>query len=63
MNNWCIRWFSRIFLLGILIFNGLTARRPCKSFGVIGLKLHTPWTFFIFELSKPGLEHIQPSSQ
>jgi hypothetical protein len=26
--------FSRIFLLGILIFKGLTARRPYKSFGV-----------------------------
>jgi hypothetical protein len=62
MNNWCIRWFSRIFLLGILIFKRLTARRPYKSFGVKGLKLHTPWTFFFFKLSKPALEHIQPSS-
>jgi hypothetical protein len=26
--------FSRIFLLGILIFKGLTARRLYKSFGV-----------------------------
>jgi hypothetical protein len=32
--------FSRIFLLGILIFKGLTARRLYKSFGVKGLK-HT----------------------
>jgi hypothetical protein len=29
--------FSRIFLLGILIFNGLNARRLYKSFGVKGL--------------------------
>jgi hypothetical protein len=28
---------SRIFLLGVLIFKGLTARRPYKSFGVKGL--------------------------
>jgi hypothetical protein len=27
------------FLLGILIFKGLTARRLCKSFGVKGLKM------------------------
>jgi hypothetical protein len=31
--------FSRIFLLGILIFKGLTARRFYKSFGVKGLML------------------------
>jgi hypothetical protein len=37
MNNWCIYCFSRIFLLGILIFKGLTARRLYKSFGVKGL--------------------------
>jgi hypothetical protein len=30
--------FSRIFLLGILICKGLTARRLYKSFGVKGLK-------------------------
>jgi hypothetical protein len=30
--------FSRIFLLEILIFKGLTARRIYKSFGVKGLK-------------------------
>jgi hypothetical protein len=36
MNNWCIV-FSRIFLLGILVFKGLTARRLYKSFGVKGL--------------------------
>jgi hypothetical protein len=30
--------FSRVFLLGILIFKGLTARRLYKSFGVKGLK-------------------------
>jgi disulfide bond formation protein DsbB len=39
MNNCCICWFSRIFLLGILIFKGLTARRLYKSFGVKGLKV------------------------
>jgi hypothetical protein len=37
VNNWCICWFSRIFLLGILIFKGLTALRRYKSFGVKGL--------------------------
>jgi hypothetical protein len=31
--------FSRIFLLGILIFQGLTARPLYKPFGVKGLKL------------------------
>jgi hypothetical protein len=30
--------FSRIFLLGILIFKGITARRVYKSFGAKGLK-------------------------
>jgi hypothetical protein len=29
--------YSRIFLLGILIFKGLTARRLYKAFGVNGL--------------------------
>jgi hypothetical protein len=37
MNNWCVCWFLHIFLLGILIFEGLTARRFYKSFGVKGL--------------------------
>jgi hypothetical protein len=37
MNNWCIFGFSVIFLLGILIFKGLTARRLYKSFGVKGV--------------------------
>jgi hypothetical protein len=31
--------FSRILLLGILIFKGLTARRLCKSFGVKGVNM------------------------
>jgi hypothetical protein len=31
--------FSRIFLLGILIFKGFTARHLYKSFGVKGLIL------------------------
>jgi hypothetical protein len=37
MNNWSICWFSRIMLLGILIFKALIARRLYKSFGVKGL--------------------------
>jgi hypothetical protein len=40
MNNCCICWFSRIFLQGILIFKGLTARRLYKSFGIKGLSTH-----------------------
>jgi hypothetical protein len=38
MNNWCIYWFSRIFLLGILIYKGFNARRLYKLFDVKGLK-------------------------
>jgi hypothetical protein len=34
MNNWLFVGLSRIFLLGILIFKELTARRLYKSFGV-----------------------------
>src|SRR5215468_8268409 len=30
MNNWCICWFSCIFLLGILIYKGLTVQRLYK---------------------------------
>jgi hypothetical protein len=37
MNNGVFVGFSRIFLVGILIFKGLTARRLYKSFGVKGL--------------------------
>jgi hypothetical protein len=37
MNNLCICWSSRIFLLGILIFKGLSARRLYKLFVVKGL--------------------------
>jgi hypothetical protein len=33
--------FSRIFLLRILIFKGLTARRLYKSFGIKGLTVST----------------------
>jgi hypothetical protein len=41
--------FSRIFLLGILIFKGITARRLYMSFGVKGLMIwkgcrRQPWT-------------------
>jgi hypothetical protein len=39
MNNLCICWYFTLFLLGILIFKGLTARRLYKSFGVKGLML------------------------
>jgi hypothetical protein len=38
MNYCCICWFSSIFLLGILIFKKLIARRRYKSFGVKGLR-------------------------
>jgi hypothetical protein len=41
MNNWCVCCFLHIFLLGILIFKGLTARRIYKSFGVKGLSIFT----------------------
>jgi hypothetical protein len=37
MNNLLFVGFSRIFLLEILIFKGLTARRLYKSFYVKGL--------------------------
>jgi hypothetical protein len=40
--------FSRIFLLGILIFKGFTARRVYKSFSIKGLsrnKMFFPFTF------------------
>jgi hypothetical protein len=33
--------FSHMFLLGILIFKGLTVRRLYKSFGIKGLKLNS----------------------
>jgi hypothetical protein len=53
MNNWCICWFSRISLLGILIFKGRTARRLYKSFGVKGL--------IVYVLPRPKLtQHITP---
>jgi hypothetical protein len=35
--------FSLIFLLEILIFKGLTARRLYKSFGVKGLELEVKY--------------------
>jgi hypothetical protein len=35
----CFVGFSHIFLLGILIFKGITARCLYKSFGVKGLDL------------------------
>jgi hypothetical protein len=34
--------FSRIFLLRILIFKGLTEQRLYKSFGVKGLNVSSP---------------------
>jgi hypothetical protein len=42
MNNCLFVGFSRIFLLWILIFKGLTARRLYKSFGVKGLIVLIP---------------------
>jgi hypothetical protein len=42
MNNWLFVGFLRIFLLGILIFKGLTARRLYMSFGVKGLRVSIP---------------------
>jgi hypothetical protein len=44
MNDWCICRVSCIFLLGILIFKELTARRLYKSFGVKRL-MHTSRTY------------------
>jgi hypothetical protein len=41
MNNRSFVGFSCIFLLGILIFKGLTARRLYNSFGVKGLTTAT----------------------
>jgi hypothetical protein len=39
MNDWCILGgFLRVFVLEILIFKGLTARRLYKLFGVKGLR-------------------------
>jgi hypothetical protein len=38
MNNWCICCFSSIFLLGILIFKGLTAQRLYMSFSFKGFR-------------------------
>jgi hypothetical protein len=42
--TWCVAFvgFSRIFLLGILIVKGLTARRLYKSFGVKVLNCACP---------------------
>jgi hypothetical protein len=54
MNNCAFVGFSRIFLLGILIFKGITARRLYKSFAVKGLRTYleagenyTVWSFGI----------------
>jgi hypothetical protein len=49
MNNWCICWFFTHILLGILIFKGLTVRRPYKSFGVKRLTI---------TLSECVVEHV-----
>jgi hypothetical protein len=37
--------FSRIFLLGILIFKGFNARRLYKSFGAKGLMVFCVYVF------------------
>jgi hypothetical protein len=47
--------FSRIFLLGTLIFKGLTARRLYKSFGVKGLTLHTSYSKLQQIFNKQGV--------
>jgi hypothetical protein len=39
MNNGVFVGFPRIFLMGILLFKGLTGRRLYKSFGVKGLRI------------------------
>jgi hypothetical protein len=44
--------FSRVFLLEILIFKGLTARRLYKSFGVKGLMQADMTTYYLKEISK-----------
>jgi hypothetical protein len=41
--------FSRMFLLGILMFKGLTARRLYKSFAVKGLNKLSDSLFIIFK--------------
>jgi hypothetical protein len=52
--------FSRIFLLGILIFKHLTARRHYKSFGVKGLmKLSLLYKFY---KDTQHISHENPSS-
>jgi hypothetical protein len=43
--------FSSIFLLGTLNFEGLTARRLCKSFGVKGLITRIPTNGVISSIS------------
>jgi hypothetical protein len=40
--------FSRIFLLGILIFKGLTAQRLYKSFGVKELTYNAEFYHIIY---------------
>jgi hypothetical protein len=52
-----VLFFSRVFLLGILIFKGLTARRLYKSFGVNGLTVCCPLSIVLsaghmFEVSE-----------
>jgi hypothetical protein len=50
--------FSRIFLLGILIFKELTGRRLYKSFGVKGfmnMSLHVKYPLFLSECNKPWI--------
>jgi hypothetical protein len=61
MNNWCIYWLFTTFLLGILIFKGLTARRLYKSFDFKGLiySLHVqnkwdPKTVMIYWFTRNG---------
>jgi hypothetical protein len=52
MNNWCICWLSGIFLLGNVVFKGLTTRRLYKSFGFKGLM------FLISNLFMSAIEEL-----
>jgi hypothetical protein len=52
--------FSRLFLLGILIFKGPNARRLYKSFGVEGLTTLRSLTSSVTELANKSGDH--PSS-
>jgi hypothetical protein len=58
MNNWCICWFFTNFLLGTLIFKGLTARRLYKSFGVKGLTYIRDIKLFLVHCPEIGEKEV-----